>query len=70
VRRKPFTYGDLPESCHNGELLLCKVCWEQYSATRGDYWERPSERPVCYRCLEPLKLVRKVVSYVQVRPRP
>ena len=67
---RPMTYSRLPEPAYTNSSLLCRMCNESYSANRGDYWDRLDEPMLCRRCLEPLKLVRKVVRYVQVRPLP
>lgn len=64
------TYADLPEPTIPSSLLACPMCGEEYSATRGDYWNRLGEEVRCERCVEPLRLVRKVTRYVQVRPWP
>lgn len=62
------TFGDLPEPAAPSTCLHCPVCGETYSATRGDYWDRLEQDARCARCIEPLRLVRRVVRYVQIRP--
>lgn len=57
-----LTFGDLPErdrSIRTVEgrqitgypvVLSCPACGEHSSATRGDYWDRLTEAPICGYC--------------------
>jgi hypothetical protein len=37
---------------------------EQYSATAGDYWNRPDDEPLTGEDGEPMVLARRIVRYV------
>jgi hypothetical protein len=61
---KTITYGELPIES-DGVFLLCRICGEQCSAMRGDYfWADPGE--VVMHCEEPMRLVRMKVTYEEV----
>jgi hypothetical protein len=47
--------------------LLCLECGGQYSACAGDYWHLHASH-VFTCCNRPMRLVRKVVRYVEVGP--
>lgn len=50
------------------ELLYCFACRCEYGGTRGDFWLLPEERVLsCPQCRRPLDLVRKKVSYIEVK---
>jgi len=49
-------------------FLLCDECFEQSSANAGDYWDWPADR-VFMHCGQPMRLVKKEVRFVDVKPR-
>lgn len=59
-------YSELPETPKAGICLHCEMCDNDYSATRGDYWDRLDEVALC-ECGELLTLMRKVISYREVK---
>lgn len=44
-----------------GAMLYCAVCGAEYSAHRGDYWNREDKPMKCHGRV--LKLVRRVVTH-------
>lgn len=64
-------YGDLPNKPKLGIALFCPLCHTNYSATRGDYWQRLDEQiGTCSTCGhgKPLILARTVRKLVKVKP--
>lgn len=37
--------GDITDRDRRGELLYCRKCGGEYSATRGDYWNMDPRKP-------------------------
>lgn len=70
-KEETVTAGDLPDlTGHHlpggDPFLLCERCWSQHSANSGDYWNLPSSH--VFRCCgEPMRLVTKVVRFVDWR---
>lgn len=58
-------YEDLPTRPKHGVFLLCGHCWQRFSATRGDYWDRDGEIR-CSACEELLHLARESCRIVVV----
>lgn len=66
---------DLPDPTPYGVLLRCPSCCQEFSASRGDYWNLDEAQTLrCSECPEdgddngkgqgePLELVRRVVAY-------
>ncbi len=55
---------NLPASPPPGVMLHCNNCLEEYSASRGDYFQMdPEEVPLCGGCDHELQLVEKFTSY-------
>jgi hypothetical protein len=66
-KRVKLTYGDLSANPGLGVVLRCDLCRHSWSAYASDYWnEEPTQEIRCAYCLEPLRLARKVVTYVSV----
>ena len=62
-------FGQLPERPLPSVCLLCPSCLGTFSASRGDYFQAPSENICrCGDCNEPLRLVRRKVTYVSISP--
>ena len=51
-------YHNLPERPAPGVYMMCPVCWERYSATKGDYFTRNQDREMTC-CDEPCVLVHE-----------
>ena len=70
MKRKVITVGDLRDQINlDGarEFLLCRVCGQEASANRGDYFMAgPESKLIC--CGQPLLLVRRRVIYDEVAP--
>jgi hypothetical protein len=63
--KKGVTVADLRDNYDGHVFLFCECCGGEYSATRGDYWQKPvTEVFAC--CDEPMRLVRKVTTLVDV----
>ncbi len=79
-KAKPLTYGDLPArstSIRTVEgrqisgypiVLFCPSCGEQYSATRGDYWDRTAQKVICAYDGTPMVLATSRSLMIQVSP--
>lgn len=64
--KRQIRVRDLPESGNgHGVMLYCRECQGEYSPDRGDYFMRDGDA-VMLCCDEPLRLVQKRTSYVQV----
>jgi len=67
-KRSYVRFNDLPANPAPGVCLHCPLCEENYSACAGDYFtQAPSDVCECAMCDEPLRLVRKVTTYAEVR---
>ena len=55
--------SELLSSPPYGEMLVCHSCWDEFSAYKGDYWDRADQKLECNGCGELLDLVVKSVRY-------
>jgi hypothetical protein len=61
---------DLPINPPNDVFLFCDLCDSQYSAARGDTFLCSEDEPMTCSCDDPphpLRLVRRVVQYEDIR---
>ena len=62
-------YRDLPSSPGPSVVLRCEACDVDYSAHRGDYWDRLHLDAFCGHCEEPLVVRERVRSYRKLKAR-
>lgn len=44
--------------------VQCRVCWAEYSSSRGDYFYLPDEQVMtCSECGGPMRLVQRVTRF-------
>lgn len=73
-------YSDLPANPSPNTVLRCEACDIDYSATRGDYWDRLHQEAKCcaaiplddgfvshFTCGERLQVMQRVRSYRKVK---
>jgi len=66
---RTITYGRLPQHPRSNVTLVCRDCENEYSCTRGDYFDRrPEECCVCPGCSNPLRLAERSVVYRDITP--
>lgn len=71
AKQRPVTVADLTDPIGKPRtgpdpFLLCDRCFEQFSASAGDYWNFAKDH-VFTHCGKPMRLVRKEVRFVDVK---
>ena len=63
----PVTVADLRDDYEGHVFLVCPICFGEYSAHAGDYWNLPKDH-VMQCCDVDMRLVRRETRLVDVRP--